>query len=572
MDHFLKYGNVLDSAQFDAYYRAAQAANSGERAGVAGAPQVGEQAAQPRPRAVSGNLQPLQDRRLDDTPSRRKRAESASERAASPAPSKPAASFEEQVGKEFDRWLAGGAPDSRRAEAASRMEYAELEQERTLKLDGLALGRIPAKLGQFQQLRQLRIGGNRLDHLPTAVTRLVQLKTLDARDNRMTELSERIGRLTELEHLHVDGNCLKALPNALALLTKLKTFSARVNELTLVPSRMCTLKELRTLDLADNRIWELPSTWGPLFRLLENVDLSNNQLQALPATCEPPARKLTLNVEDNPALTTLPTAYGGFAYRPLRLTAADDHKLKDVSGKLMVKTKGTSIRQGLVNQGRLNAGHGIEKERILPARYQPRAAPLHDNDSISTCSELSFVRDHAEPGEIEGMERVGTGVPVDETWGARRVEAWVEPLAEQLASRNLPEDASEPAPTAQPAQAPWDTVRTDLFSLPHDTAPEPALPPARLSMPQLPPGFLAALRADIARLPEPQASVVINYLSSVPQAQLVSALTQLQIGMGGGGSGAPMPISGATSATARAGDAAAAWFAAEPSFSRDRAV
>lgn len=231
----------------------------------------------------------------------------------------------------------------------------------------------------------------------------------------MTELPSNIGRLLSLKHLNVDSNRLESLPHELADLAQLEALSARSNRLRLVPPRMGALKNLRELDLAQNQLGDIPHL-GPLFGLLGRLDLSHNQLQQLPSTCEIPVRKLNLNVSENASMASLPTVFGGFGYAAkLRLTAADDHQLKNAGGRVKVNTRGTNIRQGLVNEARLAAGRGIEKGRAVPGRHRPRLVPLEGSDWNSTSSELSFMRDHEESGEIEGLQHVGQGAEADET-------------------------------------------------------------------------------------------------------------------------------------------------------------
>jgi hypothetical protein len=576
MDYF-KYGDVFNHAQFvEAYNSLSHPANAGEQANGM-SPQAGDQAAQPRRRAVAGELQALQNLRLGDAakprpprPAQKNPAEGGTSRPGAKT-KQPEAPFEERVQQDFERWLTGGAPTAQRADAAARIEYAELEQEHALTLDGLSLGRIPAKVGQFAQLRALRIGGNQLDHLPSAVTRLKQLQTLDARDNRMTELPSNIGRLPSLRHLNVDSNRLESLPHELADLAQLEALSARSNRLRLVPPRMGALKNLRELDLAQNQLGDIPGTWGPLFGLLGRLDLSHNQLQQLPSTCEIPVRKLNLNVSENASMASLPTVFGGFGYAAkLRLTAADDHQLKNAGGRVKVNTRGTNIRQGLVNEARLAAGRGIEKGRAVPGRHRPRLVPLEGSDWNSTSSELSFMRDHEEAGEIEGLQHVGQGAEADETWGERRLQAWAEGLAEQYASRHFPAQTSTPAlaPQQEPEPDLWTAARVDMFDI-EGAGGAPSVLPSPPPAPQRRSDLLTALHAELERLPQPQASAVAAYLSSVPQHRLAFALAQLRNGPGGrmqGDMAGTMPMPGAAAATARLNDAAAPWFEVQQPF------
>lgn len=589
MDPF-KYIDVLNYGEFaEVYNRALHPPNAtGQAGGSTG--QAGGHEAQPRSRPVAGALQALQDLRLGEAAKPRSQQAggkaSGSVGALQPTPktAQTPVPFEERVKQDFDHWLTGGSPAAQRAQAADRMEYAELEQETTLKLDRLALGRIPAKLGQFKHLRELWIGGNELDHLPGAVFRLENLQTLDARDNQMTELTREIGRLTSLKQLNVDSNQLKSLPPALARLIQLKKFSARFNQLKLVPAQLEELKNLRTLDLSHNQLWDLPGTWGKLFRLLEDVDLSHNQLQQLPPTCEKPVGKLKLDLSENP-METLPTAYSGFTYASFHITAADDHKLKNVGGKVTVKTKGTRIRQGLVNESRLAPGRGIVPQGPqITARSRPLPRPLHDHDCDSIYSVLSHLRDHAEPGEIEGLERVGQGAGADDAvssdWGGRRLHAWVEPLAEQYAQRNGPAASPRPPPPPpEPAPDPWEPVHADLFDMQAAVGRPPAPLVRRLApAPQLQPDLLATLHAELSRLSEPQASAVAGYLNNLPQPMLVAALAQLQNGSwagmpaGAARSHGMAPMFEAAPAPPRGSDAQAAWFAAAAPFGHGRAV
>ncbi|GLU31265.1 hypothetical protein Busp01_11070 [Trinickia caryophylli] len=541
MDSFLKYGNVFNHAQFsEAYQRALVPRDVGGQASGE-PPPAGGQPMAPRPQPMAGELQALRDLRGGNAP--KPRSPRAEQPNAAHVPAwRPAAEaknseapFEERVEQEFVRWLEGGGPTARRTEAAARMEYARLESARTLKLDGLSLGRIPARIGQFAKLQTLRIGGNELDHLPSAVTRLTQLHTLDARNNRMTELPPKIGRLSSLKHLNVDANNLTSLPNELAALARLETLSARSNQLKLVPSRMSALGNLKKLDLARNQVGDIPGTWGVLFRHLEHLDLSHNRLEQLPSTCEVPARKLQLDLSENRWLSGLPTAFRGFRYASrLRLSAADDHKLESVGGTLAVNTKGTGIRQTLVNEGRLEAGRGIVVNRTVPGRNRPRLVQLEGSDWNSTISELSFIRDHAEPGGIEGLEQARQNAAFDEDWGEQRLQAWVEAMADQYAERHLVSRGGTSAP-AQPESAPepdaWTATGVDIFDRGRSGALAPPASQEPQAEPQAGPGprtdYMAALYDELARLPPAEASAVAAYLRSIPSDRLASALEQL---------------------------------------------
>ncbi|BEU73019.1 MULTISPECIES: leucine-rich repeat domain-containing protein [Ralstonia solanacearum species complex] len=585
MDHF-KYVNVFDYGKFaEAYHRLAHPADDGERAGGTSAPQARDHGVPPRARQVAGALQGLQELRIADrakSPQRDANHEGPG-RARQEAGQTPHAS-DEPIKHDFDRWLKGGGLTAQRTQAATRMAKAAQEQAHALQLGGLNLGRLPAKLGKFSHLRELRIDGNRLSHFPAAVGYLHRLETLDAQGNQMTELPPAIGDLQSLKHLNVDANRLESFPNELSRLAQLETLSARSNRLTRLPAQMSLLKNLRTLDLSHNQLRDIPLILGNLFRLLQHVNLSNNRLQELPRSYEMPVEKMALNVSDNP-MVTLPTSYGGFSYAKRHITAADDHLLKNAGGKVTVNTKGTMIRQGLVNEGRLAARRGIVADRhALHARGRPLPSPPPSSasDGEEIYSLFDHMREHAEPGEIVGLERLqqgGQAAPaVSSDWGARRLEAWVDPLAEQYATRHVVAPAPGPS-MEEPLQAAWDSARADLCDWQRTASGPPTAPLRSSPAPQLRPDFLAALYADLARLPAPQATAIASYLNSMPQPTLLSVLAQLQnnawngMPVGTARADGGVPMFRAEQAPTRADDREAAWFAAAaPTSGHDRTV
>lgn len=544
----LKHVDPFNSQEFARAYARLLGTDGKAAQASGGAPRVADEKVRSRFAPAGGELQALKDLRIRD-PEKPRQKDVASKRAGgadAPGPSAAVTAakdipFDDLVKQDFERWLERDSPDGHRAQAAQRMEYAELERSSKLDLHELALGRIPAKLRQFDRLRTLYIGGNKLDHLPAAVCRLVKLQTLDARDNQMTELPRDIGRLTSLEHLNVDSNELKSLTSQFYRLTSLKTLSARSNQLKLLPAQMGTLKNLRKLDLANNQLWDIPGTWQRLFSLLEDVDLSNNKLQQLPANCAEPAGKLKLDVSGNP-METLPIAFGSFRQRKRFFGGRREDRLENEGANVKVTIRDTRILQGLLREGRLLSRRGVEPEGPrFAARQRPLPRPMLEGDesTVSDASIHSFVRDNAEPGEIEGIERVGQPDDADDAvasdWGARRLDAWVEPLADLYANRHGPA-VLPPEPEPVPERDPWEAASANLFSLQRPlggpVGPLPALAPAAPAPAVSRPDVLAALRAELAQLPPLQASALADYLNSLPQPMLASALAQLQNGSG----------------------------------------
>jgi len=91
-----------------------------------------------------------------------------------------------------------------------------------------------------------------------------------------------------------------------------------------------------------------------------------------------------------------------------------------------------------------------------------------------------------------------------------------------------------------PERDPWEAASANLFSLQRPLGgpigPLPALAPAAPAPAAAAavsrPDVLAALRAEWAQLPPQQASALADYLNSLPQPMLASALAQLQNGSG----------------------------------------
>lgn len=354
-------------------------------------------------------------------------------------------------------WAANyGHPTEKRKEAIDRLVKAAEQRASKIDVSGLGLRRLPTEIGMLDKTRALDAQRNDLRRVPKELADLHALHSLELQDNKLPGLPPELGRLTKLTYLNLDRNSLERLPDEIEGLTNLRTLSAQNNRISQVPTSMKNLSNLRDLNLKHNQIWQLPNAWSELFHGLRRLDLSHNKLTGLPITFGNPAHSVKLNVEYNRDLGTLPTKFGGFEYD----SAFEDHTLRNHTGKVVVNTQNTGIRRTLVQDGRLKPGRGIQPtDRPVRASERPPAFGEYEPNLGSVYSAEDYMREHGEPGQVTGLERVGQPEPArtdalgpQPAW-TKPVDAWLDERAQNYAERYGAPLPTPPAPIPQPPYA-----------------------------------------------------------------------------------------------------------------------
>ena len=395
---------------------------------------------------------------------------------------------------ELDNWVKfakkglDGEPTENRVEAAERIATAEITQARDLDVAALKIRRLPGRIDKLQPLVRLNASNNELQRLPKEIGDLRLLQSLDVSRNELRELPTTIGRLANLTHLNVSCNKLELLPDEFEELSNLRSLNAHTNQLSRVPASMGKLSQMKEINLHKNRLWALPDAWDALFKRLRQIDLSDNAVQQLPDGFRPGMQSIEIRLQNNP-ITSLPVSFGGFEYSHW----LSDHEIRNASRRVFVHTENTGLRIGLVQEGRLPPGRGIEAAELpLRARERPPAPGEFEADVGSVYSVLDYIREHGQPGQIEGIERVGLADanvgpglqapsgPPDWTKPKPATDAWLAEQAQAYANRH----GAAPAPQAQ--QQPPQPIRSDWeiwthAGLPGSAANNPRTAPPRFN-------------------------------------------------------------------------------------------
>lgn len=413
----------------------------------------------------------------------------------------------------LDGWAANyGYPTERRTEAVNRLVAAAEQRAAKIDVSGLGLRRLPTQISMLDKTKALDAQKNDLRRLTKEVGEMHALHSLELQDNKLPSLPPEIGQLTKLTYLNIDRNRLERLPDTIEGLINLRTLSAQRNLLSEVPASMKNLPNLKELNLKNNQIWQLPNGWSELFHGLRSLNLSYNKLTGLPVTFANPAYSMTLHLEHNRDLSTLPTKFGGFEYA----SVFENHTLRNKTGKIIVHTQNTKIRPTLVQSGRLNPGRGIlASDRPVRASERPPAVGQYAPDLGSVYSADEYIREHGQPGQVIGLERVGQPeLPGADALGpqpawTKPVDGWLDERAQEYADRY---GAPLPPPPA-PAQAPyaatwgaWPHLGLSGFALPAAPPPQfnfdtPAAVPPNLDV-----HALANLLMQFSRPPQPNAA------------------------------------------------------------------
>ncbi|VWB88939.1 leucine-rich repeat domain-containing protein [Burkholderia lata] len=460
--------------------------------------------------------------------------------------------------EDLERWSQYGNKTERdgqkleqREETVERLVSAELTGRREVDLSKLHLRRLPAQIGQLRKAIALQANENQIQRLPERIGTWHRLETLNLIDNELKELPKSIGEMSSLAHLYLDKNKLERLPHEMGSLVNLHSFSAKLNQLSQVPASMGQLENLRYVYLDNNSLWSLPSDWAPLFGRLRRLSLADNAIQQLPANFKLPVKSLQLRLQKNPTVS-LPKDLGGFRYS----NPFNDHLIESGDGKLVVHTENSNVRQGLVQEGRLIRGRGVEVgDRPLLAAERAPAAEQLDRDVDEIASVVDYLRQHAQPGQVVGIEHVGqpqSGVDpnaygAQPEWTKTKTEEWLDAQAREYGNRyGAVSDAVRQPQRYPTGWGAWPQTRTGIVAGGQPPTPtfNPYAQPA--PAPNVGSDLMGVLIKELLRLPQPQQAQKIAYLASAPTPLLMAELARMQgSGAAGGEPGIGLPPAGA---------------------------
>jgi Leucine rich repeat len=500
-------------------------------------------------------------------------------------------------------WARNGAGDEKREEAVDRVRTAKDRNSKDINLSQLELKNIhPDLLPSSTQ--HLSLAENKLGSLPSKVREMADLKTLEAQKNQIRSLPENIGsvlaKLTDLNlsnnqisvlpqgfgdlrsllSLKLDHNRLQSLPDELALLDKLQVLSVSNNLLTgdnALPPRMHILSHLRELDLSVNQLTSLPSAWNDLFMTVRRVNLSKNNLIGLPESFVKPLKSLSINLADNALLKRLPRHYGGFTYAsalmPFGLKPGLNDKIVGLQSKIKVNTANTQIRQGLVNEARLEKGRGINPQSFYDANEALPPNRVFNNALDDVYSVDEFMADQ-EPAHFEGLDRVGVPDLTTDEFGravnmapggngllganpateGNRMDGWLGQQADNYANRfnATPQPAPQAIPMGQFDLA-WPQMQQQNMTMQpgYGSGAYGAMP---LAAPPMNPQFLQALQDPQVLQALQNELSQLQYMDPAVQQQYAPLIAQIaalqsQQGFGAPGSYGAFPMGPTTHST-----------------------
>lgn len=484
-----------------------------------------------------------------------------------------------------DTWAEHGSGNEKRQEAAARVRKAKDMGGRDIDLGDLGLQSVhpqllpnttqslslskndlvalPSEVTGLPDLYSLNVGVNRIRALPENIGRLSKLCDLDLSHNKLSSLPESFSGLRSLLGLRLDHNKLQALPTDFALLDKLQVLSVSNNMLTGVnalPPQMGILKELRELNLSNNQIESVPEVWNEMFKTLRRANLSSNHLVGLPESFGIPPKSLSLNLANNPSIGTLPKEYGGFTYAnleaPFGMKPEWNDSIVSQRGKIKVNTANTKIRQGLVNEARLEDGRGVRPERYYSKSEQLPPNRIFGNELDDVYSVHDYIEDQMEPGQVVGLnpgqmgvvpggmraDAFGAGAAPDGALGGavggNRMDSWLYEQANNYANKLK---APELVPQYKQTEA-WDTLWPQMAQQPEMPAPNMFAPgPALLSQGTMPPAgqgmdpmLLQALQHELQQLPyvlpflPPEMQQSLTPLLHLPPEAMLAQLMGMQ--------------------------------------------
>ena len=187
----------------------------------------------------------------------------------------------------------------------------DLDELRSLSLDGNMIGGFPADLGRLTKLDSLSLSRSGIKRIPKVVGDLQSLRYLSL-DNCLLvgEIPSFLGNLGNLEELNLYGNQLSGeIPPILGDLTGLVILDIRRNSLSgNLPEELGNLTNLETLELSFNNIGgEIPPSLGNLANI-EKLNLENNELSGeIPPSLGNLGNLIYMGLEENQLSGEIPS-------------------------------------------------------------------------------------------------------------------------------------------------------------------------------------------------------------------------------------------------------------------------
>lgn len=161
-------------------------------------------------------------------------------------------------------------------------EIGNLENLRSLFLNGNNLTDIPPSIGNLSNLDRLALNSNRLYSIPDEIGNLSNLKWLILSDNNISTLPSSIGNLSSLTELFLNDNRLYSLPDELSQLPLIKTLRLSNNKLTDVQQSIEQMSAVESIDLSYNSFASFPTKILQM-QSLKAITMDGNELFTIPS-------------------------------------------------------------------------------------------------------------------------------------------------------------------------------------------------------------------------------------------------------------------------------------------------
>ena len=179
---------------------------------------------------------------------------------------------------------------------------------RELRLDNMAMKKVPSSIQHSQTLHRLDLSSNSLKDLnDTYLDQIPGLLSLSLHINKLSSLPWHFPRLRSLVNLNLAHNRFKELPQEVTQLEGLHDLDISFNTLSFLPKEIGNLKSLERLIIANNKIQRFPPEVCQLVKLI-HLDCRRNLIVDLSPVCRLPALQ-TINAERN-AVRALDLAMG----------------------------------------------------------------------------------------------------------------------------------------------------------------------------------------------------------------------------------------------------------------------
>ncbi len=217
----------------------------------------------------------------------------------------------------------------------------DLDELKSLSLDGNMIGGFPADIGRLTMLDSLSLSRNPIKRIPPIVGELQSLTYLSLNDCQLVgeipsflvnlgnleelnlhrnefsgEIPAILGNLTNLKHLRLSDNSLGGeVPASLEKLTSLVLLDIHRNRLSgNLPDELGNLSSLETLTLSSNELsGEIPSSLGNLVSI-ESLNLDQNELSGeIPSSLGNLENLTHMSLQYNQLSGEIPSSLGNLA-------------------------------------------------------------------------------------------------------------------------------------------------------------------------------------------------------------------------------------------------------------------